>query len=109
MSGTGLDGVLPFHPEENGVSPPPPPGTGYAYTGYGAGGTPLAVSRRRTLFIINSRFNNIKLVRILSSQLGKMRMTVPSRASTCNHLQCFDGPMFLLMNEKKPTWTCPVL
>ncbi len=41
-------------------------------------------------------------------QLGKMRMTVPSRASTCSHLQCFDAPMFLMMNEKKPTWTCPV-
>ena len=42
------------------------------------------------------------------AQLGKMRMTVPSRASTCNHLQCFDVQMFLQMNEKKPTWTCPV-
>ncbi len=41
-------------------------------------------------------------------QLGKMRMTVPSRATTCNHLQCFDVQMFLQMNEKKPTWTCPV-
>ena len=38
LSGTGLDGV------------PPPPlwRTGYAWTGYGAGGTPLAVSRRMT-------------------------------------------------------------
>uniref|UniRef100_X2B9U9 Protein inhibitor of activated STAT n=1 Tax=Capitella teleta TaxID=283909 RepID=X2B9U9_CAPTE len=44
----------------------------------------------------------------LQCPLGKMRMTIPSRASTCNHLQCFDAPMFLLMNEKKPTWTCPV-
>src|SRR6218665_2588364 len=41
-------------------------------------------------------------------QLGKMRMTVPCRASTCNHLQCFDAPTFLQMNEKKPTWLCPV-
>jgi hypothetical protein len=44
----------------------------------------------------------------LQCPLGKMRMTIPCRASTCNHLQCFDAPMFLLMNEKKPTWTCPV-
>uniref|UniRef100_A0A336M5L0 CSON004391 protein n=1 Tax=Culicoides sonorensis TaxID=179676 RepID=A0A336M5L0_CULSO len=40
--------------------------------------------------------------------LGKMRMTTPCRASTCNHLQCFDASLYLLMNEKKPTWNCPV-
>ena len=37
-----------------------------------------------------------------------MRMTVPGRATSCNHVQCFDLPMFLQMNEKKPTWMCPV-
>ena len=37
-----------------------------------------------------------------------MRMTIPCRASTCTHLQCFDASTFLLMNEKKPTWICPV-
>ena len=41
-------------------------------------------------------------------QLGKMRMQVPCRASTCTHLQCFDAATFLMMNEKKPTWICPV-
>merc|ERR1719384_1481355 len=40
--------------------------------------------------------------------LGKMRMKVPCRPSTCDHLQCFDGSTFLLMNERKPTWNCPV-
>ena len=33
--------------DRDGVNPPPPR-TGYAGTGYAAGGTPLAVSRRRT-------------------------------------------------------------
>lgn len=37
-----------------------------------------------------------------------MRMITPCRASTCNHLQCFDASLYLLMNEKKPTWNCPV-
>lgn len=37
-----------------------------------------------------------------------MRLAVPCRALTCAHLQCFDGVFFLQMNEKKPTWTCPV-
>ena len=39
---------------------------------------------------------------------GKMRMSMPCRPTTCDHLQCFDASLFLMMNEKKPTWTCPV-
>ncbi len=37
-----------------------------------------------------------------------MRMTYPCRASTCDHLQCFDAHLYLMMNEKKPKWLCPV-
>ncbi|ESN95023.1 hypothetical protein HELRODRAFT_102838 [Helobdella robusta] len=40
--------------------------------------------------------------------LGKMRMTLPCRATSCSHLQCFDALTYLQMNEKKPTWVCPV-
>ncbi|XP_063057434.1 E3 SUMO-protein ligase PIAS4-A [Engraulis encrasicolus] len=40
--------------------------------------------------------------------LVKMRLGVPCRVLTCAHLQCFDAVFFLQMNEKKPTWTCPV-
>ncbi|XP_073242099.1 E3 SUMO-protein ligase PIAS3-like isoform X2 [Porites lutea] len=40
--------------------------------------------------------------------LGKTRMTLPCRAITCNHLQCFDAALFLQMNERKTTWICPV-
>ncbi|XP_077457535.1 E3 SUMO-protein ligase PIAS2 [Stigmatopora argus] len=40
--------------------------------------------------------------------LGKMRLTVPCRAVTCCHLQCFDAALYLQMNEKKPSWVCPV-
>ena len=40
--------------------------------------------------------------------LSMTRMTYPSRASTCDHLQCFDADMFIKMNEKKPKWVCPV-
>merc|ERR1712226_752725 len=49
---------------------------------------------------------NLKVT--VSCPLGKMRMTVPCRPTTCDHLQCFDAAIFLMMNEKKPTWTCPV-
>uniref|UniRef100_A0A8C6AIA8 Protein inhibitor of activated STAT 2 n=1 Tax=Monodon monoceros TaxID=40151 RepID=A0A8C6AIA8_MONMO len=41
-------------------------------------------------------------------KLGKMRLTIPCRAVTCTHLQCFDAALYLQMNEKKPTWICPV-
>ncbi|KAK2584536.1 hypothetical protein KPH14_006905 [Odynerus spinipes] len=44
----------------------------------------------------------------LACPLGKMRMITPCRASTCSHLQCFDASLFLQMNERKPTWNCPV-
>merc|ERR1712218_754421 len=44
----------------------------------------------------------------LACPLGKMRMSFPCRASTCDHLQCFDAQLYLMMNEKKPKWVCPV-
>ncbi|KAK7573464.1 hypothetical protein V9T40_010655 [Parthenolecanium corni] len=40
--------------------------------------------------------------------LGKILMTLPVKATTCNHLQCFDGALYLKMNEVKSTWQCPV-
>lgn len=44
----------------------------------------------------------------LTCPLGKMRLTNPCRAKTCLHLQCFDAASYLQMNEKNPTWVCPV-
>jgi len=44
----------------------------------------------------------------LACPLGKMRMVNPARASTCDHLQCFDAQLYLSMNERKPKWVCPV-
>ena len=41
-------------------------------------------------------------------QLGKMRLMIPCRALTCSHLQCFDATLYIQLNEKKPTWVCPV-
>uniref|UniRef100_A0A8K9X4P0 Protein inhibitor of activated STAT 1 n=1 Tax=Oncorhynchus mykiss TaxID=8022 RepID=A0A8K9X4P0_ONCMY len=40
--------------------------------------------------------------------LGKMRLMIPCRALSCSHLQCFDATLYIQMNEKKPTWVCPV-
>jgi len=50
--------------------------------------------------------DNLKVT--VSCPLGKMRMSHPCRPSTCVHLQCFDAMLFLQMNERKPTWQCPV-
>ncbi|OWK09125.1 hypothetical protein Celaphus_00015442 [Cervus elaphus hippelaphus] len=44
----------------------------------------------------------------LMCPLGKMRLTIPCREVTCAHLWCFDAVLYLQMNEKKPTWICPV-
>ena len=37
-----------------------------------------------------------------------MRMRLPCRSSQCDHLQCFDAANYLMMNEKKDKWQCPV-
>lgn len=40
--------------------------------------------------------------------LMKCRIKTPGRSSACEHVQCFDLNSYLFMNEKKPTWECPV-
>lgn len=40
--------------------------------------------------------------------LGKMRMTMPCKSTSCQHIPCFDALFYLQMNEKKASWTCPV-
>ncbi|KAF0768912.1 Uncharacterized protein FWK35_00013366 [Aphis craccivora] len=37
-----------------------------------------------------------------------MRIKIPVKSIHCDHLQCFDASKFILMNEKKPTWMCPI-
>ena len=44
----------------------------------------------------------------LNCPLGKMRLSIPVRSKQCNHIQCFDAELYLQMNEKKPSWLCPV-
>ncbi|CAI5438899.1 unnamed protein product [Caenorhabditis angaria] len=40
--------------------------------------------------------------------LVKIRMSCPARCSDCTHLQCFDLTSYLMMNEKRAVWNCPV-
>ena len=44
----------------------------------------------------------------MACPLSMTRMSFPCRASSCDHLQCFDADMYIKMNEKKPKWVCPV-
>ncbi|XP_066917300.1 E3 SUMO-protein ligase PIAS2-like isoform X2 [Clytia hemisphaerica] len=44
----------------------------------------------------------------LCCPIGRTRMTMPCRATNCKHLQCFDGSLYIQMNERKPSWVCPV-
>lgn len=40
--------------------------------------------------------------------IGKKRMQIPAKSIQCDHLQCFDANTYILMNEKRSTWTCPI-
>ena len=63
------------------------------------------------VFVSGKTFNNSCLIFnfcLPLLKLGKMRLTIPCRALTCSHLQCFDATLYIQMNEKKPTWVCPV-
>ncbi|ODM91377.1 E3 SUMO-protein ligase PIAS2 [Orchesella cincta] len=40
--------------------------------------------------------------------MGKSRMSWPCKSVKCSHLQCFDANHFMMMNRRKPKFTCPV-
>ena len=65
---------------------------------------------REKLQITDSDFeietNTLKVS--LMCPLMKFRIQLPGRAFNCKHVQCFDLESYLMMNEKKPTWNCPV-
>lgn len=44
----------------------------------------------------------------LKDPVSTMRITIPVRSSHCTHNQCFDGVMFLQLQEQAPQWSCPV-
>ncbi|KAI8847996.1 hypothetical protein BC829DRAFT_227070 [Chytridium lagenaria] len=44
----------------------------------------------------------------LKDPVAYCRIQVPSRASTCQHIQCFDLLTYLTLNERIPTWVCPI-
>lgn len=70
-------------------------------------------STERTRNLIISILNdaempNIILNFMLDCPLTKNRICTPAKSSACQHLQCFDAYGFIAMNERKPTWRCPI-
>lgn len=44
----------------------------------------------------------------LKDPISTLRIALPVRSSHCTHNQCFDGAMFLQLQEQAPQWLCPV-
>jgi E3 SUMO-protein ligase PIAS1 len=44
----------------------------------------------------------------LKDPISTLRITVPIRSSYCTHNQCFDGAMFMQLQEQAPQWSCPI-
>ncbi|KAK0426825.1 hypothetical protein QR680_009919 [Steinernema hermaphroditum] len=40
--------------------------------------------------------------------LSRTRMIMPAKGANCSHLQCFDLNSYLMMNERRSTWKCPI-
>ncbi|KAI0603404.1 PINIT domain-containing protein [Biscogniauxia sp. FL1348] len=44
----------------------------------------------------------------LKCPLSYMRLNVPCRSTSCNHIQCFDANSYLQLQEQGPQWICPI-
>jgi E3 SUMO-protein ligase PIAS1 len=44
----------------------------------------------------------------LKDPISTLRINLPVRSSHCAHYQCFDGNMFMQLQEQAPQWSCPV-
>ena len=44
----------------------------------------------------------------LKDPVAITRITVPVRSTVCQHNQCFDGRVFMQLQEQAPTWQCPI-
>ena len=44
----------------------------------------------------------------LAGPLCGRRVELPCRSTHCEHFQCFDAKYYLMMNERKQTWMCPI-
>lgn len=40
--------------------------------------------------------------------LSKKRIRIPVRSFNCHHIQCFDAKAYILINDKRSSWKCPI-
>lgn len=61
--------------------------------------------------LVSDSDNEVSTMNLRSSlvcPLGKMRMSMPCKSISCQHIPCFDALFYLQMNEKKASWICPI-
>eukprot|EP01127_Copromyxa_protea_P017214 TRINITY_DN5221_c0_g1_i1.p1 TRINITY_DN5221_c0_g1~~TRINITY_DN5221_c0_g1_i1.p1 ORF type:complete len:319 (+),score=36.91 TRINITY_DN5221_c0_g1_i1:498-1454(+) len=72
-----------------------------------------ATDYKTSLNRILKKFDSDSEVQAVSSKVSvldplvRSKIKIPSRASTCNHIECFDLMSYLSMNERIRTWKCP--
>eukprot|EP00026_Physarum_polycephalum_P001264 Phypoly_transcript_01265.p1 GENE.Phypoly_transcript_01265~~Phypoly_transcript_01265.p1 ORF type:complete len:798 (+),score=125.42 Phypoly_transcript_01265:116-2395(+) len=44
----------------------------------------------------------------LQCPLGRTPLIIPVKSLACRHIQCFDLRNYLMMNQRTPSWKCPV-
>lgn len=44
----------------------------------------------------------------LKDPVQMTRIETPCRSLSCRHNECFDGAVYLALQEQAPTWTCPI-
>jgi len=71
----------------------------------------VAFQEVKTSFFQNRGSDELEMISSkvsLRCPLTRTPLVTPTRATTCNHLQCFELKNYLLMNERVPTWICPI-
>ncbi len=73
---------------------------------------PPDYTRQMVINILKSEDTELQIentlkVSLLCPLIGS-RIKHPGRGTNCNHVQCFDLESYLMMNETKPLWKCPV-
>lgn len=71
----------------------------------------MDLEKTKKLIVDSDNNNEVATMNLQTSllcPLGKMKMTLPCKATTCQHIPCFDASVYLQMNEKRASWDCPI-
>ena len=65
--------------------------------------TPVAVSRKQL-----QKCKTEKVLKLRDPPGSSKPIKIPVRFDGCRHVQCFDALSYLEMNDKNPSWNCPI-